>query len=86
MTTSNLVLNIIVSSNFADLVQGTVDSLLKTGNWNVFPEARQVIDLCGDPEIEEYLQQSVERNGLQQPQDWKTASDLYITLKEIAGL
>ncbi|XP_049919274.1 uncharacterized protein LOC126401808 [Epinephelus moara] len=53
---------------------------------HVFSEARQVIDLCGDPDIEEYLQQAVERNGLQQPQDWKTASELSITLKEIAGL
>lgn len=31
---------------------------------DVFSEARQVIDLCGDPDIEEYLQQAVERNGL----------------------
>ncbi len=36
MTISNLVLYIIVSSNFADLVQGTVDLLLKTGNWMCF--------------------------------------------------
>lgn len=53
---------------------------------DVFPEARHVIDLCGDPDIEEYLQQAVEQHGLQQPQDWKTASELYITLKEIAVL
>lgn len=52
----------------------------------MFPEARQVIDLSGDPDIEEYLQQAVEQHGLQQPQEWKTASELYITLKEIAGL
>lgn len=44
------------------------------------------MSLCGDPDIEEYLQQAVEQNRLQQPQDWKTASELYIILKEIAGL
>lgn len=53
---------------------------------DVFPEARQVIDSCGDPDIKEYLEQAVEQNGLQQPHNWKTASELYITLKEIAGL
>lgn len=59
---------------------------VEDGELDVFSEARQVTDLCGDPDIEEYLQQAVEENGLQQPQDWKTASELYITLKEIAGL
>lgn len=52
---------------------------------DVFPEARQAAELCGDPNIEEYLQQAVQQNGLQQPQDWESASKLYLTLKNIAG-
>lgn len=53
---------------------------------DVFPEARQAFDLCGDPNIEEYLQQAVPQNGLQQPQDWESATELYLALKDIAGL
>lgn len=52
----------------------------------MFPESRQTIHLCSDPDIQDYLQQAVEQHGLQQPHDWESASELYITLKEIAGL
>ncbi|MED6278405.1 hypothetical protein CHARACLAT_023419 [Characodon lateralis] len=36
---------------------------------DVFPVARQATELCGDQNIEEYLQQAVQQNGLQKPQD-----------------
>ncbi|XP_020555618.1 uncharacterized protein LOC110013572 [Oryzias latipes] len=48
-------------------------------------EARQVPDLCGDPDIEQYLQEAGQQNGLQQPQDWESAIELYLTLKDVAG-
>ncbi|XP_030607838.1 uncharacterized protein LOC115795856 [Archocentrus centrarchus] len=51
---------------------------------DVFPEARQATELCGDQNIEEYLQQAVQQNGLQQPQDWESATELYLLLKDIA--
>lgn len=53
---------------------------------HMFPESEQTIHLCSDPDIQDYLHQAVEQNGLQQPHDWESASELYLTLKEIAGL
>ncbi|MEQ2314765.1 hypothetical protein AMECASPLE_015472 [Ameca splendens] len=51
---------------------------------DVFPEARQATELCGDQNSEEYLQQAVQQNGLQQPQDWESATELYLLVKDIA--
>ncbi|KAF6716020.1 hypothetical protein FQA47_017098 [Oryzias melastigma] len=58
---------------------------VEEGDLDAFPEARQVPDLCGDPDIEQYLQEAVLQNGRQQPQDWESASGLYLTLKDMAG-
>lgn len=52
---------------------------------DVFPEEGLPVGLCGDPNIEEYLQQAVQQNTLQQPQDWESATELYLALKDIAG-
>ena len=52
----------------------------------MFPESVQIINLCGDPDIQEYLELSMEQNTLVKPDHWETASELYITLKGIAGL
>ncbi|XP_039454836.1 uncharacterized protein LOC120433158 isoform X1 [Oreochromis aureus] len=52
---------------------------------DVFPEEGLPVGLCGDPNIEEYLQQAVQQNTLQQPQDWELATELYLALKDIAG-
>lgn len=60
--------------------------LVEDAELDVFPEARQEIDFYNDEDMKKYLQQAMEQNRLQQPCDWRTASDLYITLKEIAGL
>lgn len=51
-----------------------------------FPESRQTIDSCGDPDIQEYLELVMEQNRLQRPENWEAASEVYITLKGIAGL
>lgn len=51
----------------------------------MFPEEGLLVGLCGDPNIEEYLQQAVQQNTLQQPQDWESATELYLALKDIAG-
>lgn len=49
-------------------------------------ETGQTMDLCGDPEIQDYLQQIMVDNNYQFPNTWEEAVDLYIKLKEIAGL
>lgn len=60
--------------------------LVENRELNKFPESRQTTFTCGDPDIQDYLQQAVEQNGFQQPHDWESVSELYITLKDIAGL
>ncbi|XP_019208015.1 uncharacterized protein LOC109197466 [Oreochromis niloticus] len=52
---------------------------------DVFPEEGLLVGLCGDPNIGEYLQQAVQQNTLQQPQDWESTTELYLALKDIAG-
>ncbi|XP_039473093.1 uncharacterized protein LOC120441767 [Oreochromis aureus] len=52
---------------------------------DVFPEGRQAIELCGDSNIEEYLHHTVQQNRLEQPQDWESATELYLALKNVAG-
>lgn len=44
------------------------------------------MDSCGDPQIQEYLEQVMVDNGCQQPNTWTEAVQLYIKLKECAGL
>ncbi|XP_023192286.1 uncharacterized protein LOC111612172 [Xiphophorus maculatus] len=53
---------------------------------DVFPEASQVTELCGDKDIEEYLQQVMQQHGQQQSQNWESAMELYLFLKHIARL
>ncbi|KAL6486342.1 hypothetical protein MHYP_G00057340 [Metynnis hypsauchen] len=53
---------------------------------DAFPESRQSINPCGDPNIQEYLDFVMEHNQLEKPKDWETASELYLRLKEIAQL
>lgn len=51
-----------------------------------FPEARLSIALCGDPDMQEYLYFAMERSQLQKPENWESASELFMKLKEIAQL
>ncbi|KAL6460937.1 hypothetical protein MHYP_G00309030 [Metynnis hypsauchen] len=53
---------------------------------DAFPESRQSINPCVDPNIQEYLDFVMEHNQLEKPKDWETASELYLRLKEIAQL
>ena len=54
---------------------------------DVFPESRsQTASSCGDPDFQEYAQLAVQHYGLQQPQDWESATEFYFTLKAIARL
>ncbi|KAF3858645.1 hypothetical protein F7725_011846 [Dissostichus mawsoni] len=41
---------------------------------------------CGDQNMQEYLDFAMERNDLQKPENWETASELYMKLKEYAQL
>ncbi|KAI7809774.1 hypothetical protein IRJ41_016386, partial [Triplophysa rosa] len=53
---------------------------------SAFPESRLTAQLCGDKNIQEYLEFAMEHNQLQCPQTWEEALKLYFTLKETAGL
>jgi len=50
------------------------------------PEARLSIAPCGNPNMQEYLNFAMEQNQLQKPEDWQSASELYLKLKEITQL
>lgn len=41
---------------------------------------------CGDTEIQAYVEHIMEQNNLQSPDNWESALQLYLTLKEISGL
>ena len=43
---------------------------------DAFPESRQSINPCGDPNIQEYLDFVMEDNQLEKPRDWETALEL----------
>lgn len=51
-----------------------------------FPESRLTSQLCGDKNIQEYLEFVMEHNHLQWPENWEEALQLYFTMKQIAGL
>lgn len=51
-----------------------------------FPEASLSIATCGDPNMQEYLDFAMERHQLQKPENWESATGLYMKLKEIAQL
>lgn len=40
----------------------------------------------GDPNMQEYLDFAMEHNQLQKPENWESASELYMKLKEMAQL
>ncbi|KAF3845993.1 hypothetical protein F7725_003071 [Dissostichus mawsoni] len=50
------------------------------------PETNLSIAPCGDQNMQEYLDFAMERNDLQKPENWETASELYMKLKEYAQL
>ncbi|KAJ4935476.1 hypothetical protein JOQ06_017009 [Pogonophryne albipinna] len=50
------------------------------------PETSLSIAPCGDQNMQEYLDFAMERNDLQKPENWETASELYMKLKEYAQL
>jgi len=52
---------------------------------DIFQDGHQTEDPCGDPDTHDYLQQAMQQ-GLQGPDTWEAASQLFITLKGIAGL
>ncbi|XP_076850597.1 uncharacterized protein LOC143500366 [Brachyhypopomus gauderio] len=51
-----------------------------------FPEIRQTVNPCGDPNIQEYLDFVMEHRQLQKPSNWETAAQLYLCLKDISQL
>ncbi|KAJ4948055.1 hypothetical protein JOQ06_019596 [Pogonophryne albipinna] len=50
------------------------------------PETSLSIAPCGDQNMQEYLDFAMERNDLQKPENWETASELYMKQKEYAQL
>ncbi|KAK1893137.1 putative transcriptional regulatory protein [Dissostichus eleginoides] len=50
------------------------------------PETSLSIAPCGDQNMQDYLDFAMERNDLQKPENWETASELYMKLKEYAQL
>lgn len=53
---------------------------------DAFPESSLVVPPCGDPALQEYLDLAMEHNQLQRPENWESATKLYMNLKEIAWL
>ncbi|XP_039623028.1 uncharacterized protein LOC120537856 [Polypterus senegalus] len=53
---------------------------------DTFPESNQPMHSCGDLNMQEYLDFVMEHSYLQKPENWESASELYIHLKEIAQL
>ncbi|XP_055051829.2 uncharacterized protein [Misgurnus anguillicaudatus] len=53
---------------------------------DAFPEASLSITSCGDPNMQEYLDFAIEHSQLQKPENWESASELYMKLKEMAQL
>ncbi|KAJ4928901.1 hypothetical protein JOQ06_004523 [Pogonophryne albipinna] len=50
------------------------------------PETSLSIAPCGDQNMQEYMDFAMERNDLQKPENWETASELYMKQKEYAQL
>ncbi|KAJ8002150.1 hypothetical protein DPEC_G00176830 [Dallia pectoralis] len=48
---------------------------------DALPEANLSITPCGDLNMQEYLDFAMEHNQLQKPENWESASELYIKLK-----
>ncbi len=53
---------------------------------DALPEASRSMTPCGDPNMQEYLDFAMEHNQLQKPENWESASELYMKLKEMAQL
>ncbi len=53
---------------------------------DALPEACLSMTPCGDPNMQEYLDFAMEHNQLQKPENWESASELYMKLKEMAQL
>ncbi|RXN26725.1 macrophage mannose receptor 1-like isoform X2 [Labeo rohita] len=49
-------------------------------------EASLSMTPCGDPNMQEYLDFAMEHNQLQMPENWESASELYMKLKEMAQI
>lgn len=57
---------------------------IESSQLDSFPEAGLLIVPCGDANMQEYF--VIESHQLQKPEDWESASDLYLKLKVIAQL
>uniref|UniRef100_A0A3P9JDE3 Integrase core domain-containing protein n=1 Tax=Oryzias latipes TaxID=8090 RepID=A0A3P9JDE3_ORYLA len=53
---------------------------------DAFPESSLSLPSCGDPNTQEYLHFVMDHNRFQKPENWESASELYMKLKEIAQL
>lgn len=53
---------------------------------DALPEASLSMTPCGDPNMQEYLDFAMEHNRIQKPENWESASELYMKLKEMAQL
>ncbi|KTF93250.1 hypothetical protein cypCar_00036526 [Cyprinus carpio] len=53
---------------------------------DALPEASLSMTPCGDPNMQEYLDFAMEHDQLQKPENWESASELYMKLKEMAQL
>ncbi|CAM4567542.1 unnamed protein product [Leuciscus chuanchicus] len=53
---------------------------------DALPEASLSMTPCGDPNMQEYLDFAMEHNQLQKPENWESASERYMKLKEMAQL
>ncbi|KAL1256565.1 hypothetical protein QQF64_012110 [Cirrhinus molitorella] len=53
---------------------------------DALPEASLSMTPCGDPNMQEHLDFAMEHNQLKKPENWESASELYMKLKEMAQL
>lgn len=59
--------------------------LIQQSELDAFPESRLSVVVCGDSNIQEYLNFVMEQNHFQKPVCWESATELYMKLIEIAN-
>lgn len=59
---------------------------IERADLDAVPEASLSIAPCGDSNMQEYFAFVMEYKQLQKPENWESATELYMKLKEIAQL
>jgi len=60
--------------------------LIQQAELDAFPESRLSLAPCGNSDTQEYLDLVMEHSNLRTPDNWESAAELYLKLKEIAQL